>query len=102
LTHHSCINLRLPTYGGLYAWEFDKGGDEIRVRVDGQFAFNGVPQALAAALDGYGLAYLHETFAGNPLLRDGWSRSSGIGVRRSPATTFIIRAAGNRHPPSPC
>jgi DNA-binding transcriptional LysR family regulator len=60
LMHHPCINLRLPTYGGFYAWEFSKDGEEIRVRVDGQLAFNGVPQVLAATLDGYGLAFLHE------------------------------------------
>ena len=35
LTDHNCINLRLPTYGGLYAWEFEKGGHEVRVRVEG-------------------------------------------------------------------
>jgi DNA-binding transcriptional LysR family regulator len=58
LTRYPCINLRLPTYGGFYVWEFEKDGEEIRVRVDGQLAFNGVPQILAAALDGYGLAYL--------------------------------------------
>jgi DNA-binding transcriptional LysR family regulator len=58
LTRYPCINLRLPTYGGYYAWEFEKDAEEIRVRVEGQLAFNGVPQILAAALDGYGLAYL--------------------------------------------
>ena len=58
LTHYPCINLRLATYGGFYAWEFEKDGEAIRVRVDGQFAFNGVPQILAAALEGFGLAYL--------------------------------------------
>jgi DNA-binding transcriptional LysR family regulator len=36
LTDHNCVNLRLPTYGGLYAWEFEKGGRELRVRVEGQ------------------------------------------------------------------
>ena len=36
LTEHNCINLRLPTYGGIYAWEFEKGGRELKVRVDGQ------------------------------------------------------------------
>jgi hypothetical protein len=40
LTDHNCINLRLPTYGGLYAWEFEKGNRELRVRVDGQLVFN--------------------------------------------------------------
>ncbi|MCX8279167.1 LysR family transcriptional regulator [Phyllobacterium sp. 0TCS1.6C] len=60
LTAHRCINLRLPSYGGFYAWEFERDGGEIRVRVDGQVAFNGVPQIVKAALDGYGLTYVHE------------------------------------------
>jgi DNA-binding transcriptional LysR family regulator len=58
LTGHSCINLRLPTHGGLYAWEFAKGGRELRVRVDGQLTFNSGGQMLQAALDGFGVAYL--------------------------------------------
>ena len=57
LTRYPCINLRLPTYGGFYAWEFEKGGEAMRVRVDGQFAFNGVPHMLTAALGGFGFAY---------------------------------------------
>ncbi|PYE30540.1 DNA-binding transcriptional LysR family regulator [Rhizobium sp. PP-F2F-G38] len=60
LTAHRCINLRLPSYGGFYAWEFEKDGHEMRVRVDGQVAFNGVPQAITGALEGYGIAYMHE------------------------------------------
>ncbi|MGO4569283.1 LysR substrate-binding domain-containing protein [Rhizobium sp. 2YAF20] len=60
LTAHRCINLRLPSYGGFYAWEFEKDGQELRVRVDGQVAFNAVPQTVTGALDGYGIAYLHE------------------------------------------
>lgn len=60
LTGHNCANLRLPTLGGLYAWEFEKGGRELRVRVDGQLIFNSTPLILRAALDGIGLAYLPE------------------------------------------
>ncbi len=60
LTAHSCINLRLPTHGGLYAWEFEKGGRELRVRVEGQLVFNGTAPMLDAALAGLGLAYLPE------------------------------------------
>jgi DNA-binding transcriptional LysR family regulator len=60
LTDHSCINLRLPTRGGLYAWEFEKGGREINVRVDGQLTFNSTTLMLNAALDGLGLAYIPE------------------------------------------
>jgi DNA-binding transcriptional LysR family regulator len=63
LTDHNCINLRLPTYGGLYAWEFEKGGRELKVRVDGQLVFNGTVQMLNAALAGFGLAYVPEELA---------------------------------------
>lgn len=60
LTAHDCINLRTPTHGGLYPWEFDKDGHEFRVRVEGQLVFNNSALMLAAALDGLGLAYLPE------------------------------------------
>lgn len=55
LTDHDCINLRLPTHGGFYAWEFEKDGRELKVRVEGQLAFTGSKQAIAAALAGLGL-----------------------------------------------
>jgi DNA-binding transcriptional LysR family regulator len=60
LTEHNCINLRLPTYGGLYAWEFEKGGRELKVRVEGQLVFNTIGLRLEAARAGLGLAYLPE------------------------------------------
>ena len=60
LIGHACINLRLPTYGGLYAWEFEKGGRELKVRVEGQLTFNGTFQMLKAALAGFGIAYVPE------------------------------------------
>jgi len=60
LTEHNCINLRLPTHGGLYAWEFEKEGQQLNVRVEGQWVFNGSSQMLNAALAGLGLAYLPE------------------------------------------
>jgi DNA-binding transcriptional LysR family regulator len=60
LTAHACINLRLPTHGGLYAWEFEKAGRELKVRVEGQLVFNGTAPMLDAALAGFGLAYLPE------------------------------------------
>lgn len=60
LTAHDCINLRLPTRGGLYAWEFEKGRRKLNVRVEGQFVFNRPAQMLNAALAGLGLAYLLE------------------------------------------
>jgi DNA-binding transcriptional LysR family regulator len=60
LTAHDCINIRLPTYGGLYAWEFEKGGRELKVRVEGQLVFNNNALRLSAVLAGLGLAYLLE------------------------------------------
>jgi DNA-binding transcriptional LysR family regulator len=63
LMHHNCINLRLPTHGGLYTWEFEKGGREVNVRVEGQLVFNMTTQMLTAALAGYGLAYVPEDLA---------------------------------------
>ena len=63
LVAHRCINLRLPTYSGLYAWEFERNGRELKVRVDGQFIFNSIFQVRDAALEGYGVAYVPEDLA---------------------------------------
>jgi DNA-binding transcriptional LysR family regulator len=60
LTTHNCINLRLPTHGGLYAWELEKGRREMHIRVDGQLTFNNIALRINAALDGLGLAFLPE------------------------------------------
>jgi DNA-binding transcriptional LysR family regulator len=60
LINHRCINLRLPTQGGLYAWEFEKGARKLRVRVEGPLIFNGSYQMLNAALAGFGVAYVPE------------------------------------------
>src|SRR3954453_21105142 len=59
LTAHDCINLRLPLHG-FYAWEFQRSGRELRVRVDGQLVFNTSALILKAALAGFGLAHLTE------------------------------------------
>ena len=63
LIGHNCINFRLPTHGGFYAWEFEKAGRELRVRVEGQLTFNATAQMLNAALAGLGLAYVPEGMA---------------------------------------
>jgi DNA-binding transcriptional LysR family regulator len=63
LVAHTCINQRLPTSGGLYAWEFEEDGREIKIRVDGQLVFNNVYYVLQAAIDGFGLAYVPEQVA---------------------------------------
>jgi DNA-binding transcriptional LysR family regulator len=101
LTEHNCINLRLPTYGGIYAWEFEKGGRELRVRVDGQLVCNTIDLRLKAVLAGVGLAYPRSRSAG----RSPAGNSSAflpIGARHSRATTSTIRAAANRRRPSSC
>lgn len=80
LTRHACLNLRLPTYGGLYAWEFEKDRRPLNVRVDGPLIFNTIDLLRDAALRGFGLAYLPEAHVARdlvegtlvPLLRD-WS-----------------------------
>ena len=60
LTQHNCITIRLPTYGGIYVWEFEKKGQELKVRVEGQLVFNNIAMRLGAALEGLGLAYMPE------------------------------------------
>ncbi|WP_058910099.1 LysR family transcriptional regulator [Entomohabitans teleogrylli] len=70
LLEHNCINLRLPTHGGIHAWEFARDGREIKVRVTGQAVFNSSNQMLAAALSGIGLAWVPEEMAA-PYLREG-------------------------------
>ncbi|WP_282807749.1 LysR family transcriptional regulator [Hafnia alvei] len=67
LQNHRCINMRLPTQGGLYAWEFEKDGQELRVRVDGQLTFNSLRQRIDAAVVGFGLAYVPEDSVQNEL-----------------------------------
>jgi len=60
LLAHNCINLRLPTHSSLYAWEFERGNRELKVRVEGQLICNTTAQLLNAALAGLGLAYVPE------------------------------------------
>jgi DNA-binding transcriptional LysR family regulator len=93
LTAHSCINLRLTIYGGLYAWEFENKGQEVRVCVDGQLVFNGVFQVLDAALAGFEIAYIPEDIA-QPHLADDRLRllfDNSVSLGRD--TNAFIRAA---------
>lgn len=60
LTSHNCINLSLPTYGGMYAWELIQGKREFNVRVQGQLALSQTNQILEAALLGLGLGFIPE------------------------------------------
>jgi len=74
LSRHNCINLRFPTYGGLYAWEFEKDGRALNVRVEGQLIVNDTTLALQAAIDGIGICYVTDDqvlplIAGGRLIR---------------------------------
>ncbi|MGB6008799.1 LysR family transcriptional regulator [Castellaniella sp.] len=60
LAEHNCINLRLPTHGGLMAWDFRKGKRELKIRVTGQWIYNSISPIVRAALAGQGLAFLPE------------------------------------------
>jgi DNA-binding transcriptional LysR family regulator len=112
LTGHNCINLRLPTYGGLYAWEFEKDGQKLNVRVDGQLTFNSSTPILAAALSGHGLACVPEEMAW-PHVREGTLRRvlkdwcpAYVGYhlyypsrrQNSPAFQIFVEALRYRHP----
>jgi DNA-binding transcriptional LysR family regulator len=63
LVAHDCINLRFLTHGGLYAWEFEKDGHALNVRVEGRLVFNSIDRILDAALAGFGLGYIPEDLA---------------------------------------
>jgi DNA-binding transcriptional LysR family regulator len=68
LAAHDCINLRLPTYGGLLAWEFERAGHALKTHVEGQWVFNSSTSILRAALAGLGLAYVPEDMVREPLV----------------------------------
>jgi len=67
LARHACINLRLATYGDLYAWEFEKGGRELKVRVEGPLTFNRSTFAVEAACKGLGIACVPDDHVGDEL-----------------------------------
>jgi DNA-binding transcriptional LysR family regulator len=110
LTEHTCINLRLATRGAIYAWEFEKRGRELRVRVDGQFIVNGIAPMLVAALDGCGVGYLPldlvqphiDTGALVQLLSDWTPPFAGYHLyypsRRQPTAAFKVLVEALRYP----
>ncbi|CZW60301.1 transcriptional regulator, LysR family [Enterobacter hormaechei] len=110
LDPHRCINMRLPTRGGLYAWEFERDGRELRVRVDGQLILNSLPQRIDAAENGLGLAYVPEdavqdALAEGRLVRvlEAWCPAfAGYHLyypsRRQHTSAFSLLIAALRHP----
>jgi DNA-binding transcriptional LysR family regulator len=106
LAAHSCINLRFPTLGGLYAWEFEKGGRTLNVRVEGQLTVNDIALARQGACDGLGIAYLpveyvHPAIDGGHLVRlladwcppfPGYHLYYPSRRQQSPAFTLVVEA----------
>lgn len=104
LVSHRCINLRLSSRGYLYAWEFERDGQKLRVRVEGQLTFNTIRPIVAAALAGYGIGFVPEDLVTDHIARgnliqvlDDWSHPfPGFHLyypsRRqvSPALQFVI------------
>lgn len=110
LTAHRCINLRLVASGALYAWEFQRGPEALRVKVAGQVTVNSVNAALQAVLDGFGIGFLpealvrsHLTSGALHLVLDDWSQAfPGLHLyypsrrQTSPAFQIIIDALRHR------
>ncbi|HEY0314035.1 MAG TPA: LysR family transcriptional regulator [Allosphingosinicella sp.] len=113
LAAHACINLRFATSGGLYAWEFEKDGRALNVRVEGPLTFNSSRMCRRAALDGYGLAFLPEDqvaadFAEGRLVRvlEDWTPPfPGYHLyypsrrQHSPAFALLLEALRRAHDP---
>jgi DNA-binding transcriptional LysR family regulator len=109
LAAHRCINLRLLSGGGLYAWEMEKETRELRVRVEGQLAFNNVNMIILAAEAGFGLGYVMEDhvaqqMADGRLVRvlDDWCAPfSGYHLyypsRRQPSAAFSLLVEALRY-----
>lgn len=109
LAEHFCINLRLTSAGGFYAWELEKDGREVRVRVDGQLAFNNVNMIVRAAKDGLGLGFVMEDHVRDELadgrlkrvLEDWCPPFSGYHLyypsRRQPSAAFALLVEALRY-----
>ena len=109
---HDCINLRLRTMGGLYAWEFEKGGRALNVRVEGRLVFNNPELVLNAAREGFGIAmvlcnYAEADVAAGRLvqvLADWCPPFAGYHLyypsRRQPSPAFSLLVEALRHPPA--
>lgn len=96
LTRHNCIQIRMPTHGNIFAWEFEKDGHELRVRVDGQLVFNNIAMRIDAAKRGLGLAYMPED-----LVAEGIARGELIRVLDdwcAPFSGYHLYYPNRRHP----
>jgi len=109
LAEHNCINMRMPTSGGLYAWELEKAGREVRVRVDGQLVSNNPKSIVRAATAGLGLAFVMESSVASRVadgrlvrvLEDWCPPFPGYHLyypsRRQPSAAFVLLVEALRH-----
>lgn len=109
LVGHQCINLRISAVRGFYIWDFEKAGHALKVRVDGQLAFNTIDMLLDATLDGFGLVHLpldqvERHIAAGRLTRvlEDWSKPfPGYHLyypsRRQPTAAFALLVETLRH-----
>jgi DNA-binding transcriptional LysR family regulator len=111
LNHHDCINIRLPTHGGIYAWQFSRDGQSLSIRVDGQLTFNSGMPRLRAALAGFGLAFLPEDMVAEHVgdgrlvrVLDDWCASfpgyHAYYPNRRPSSALALVVEALRHPTS--
>lgn len=109
LIQHRCINYRFQTSGGLWAWEFEKDGRELKIKVDGPLAFNNIFHVLDAALSGLGLGFVPEEIADShiragrliPALQDWCAYWDGFYLyypsRRQSSPAFVALVDALRH-----
>jgi DNA-binding transcriptional LysR family regulator len=102
LTAHDCINIRLPTYGGIYPWEFEKRGRELKVRVDGQLVFNNIALRLNSCWPGWALLICLKTGCSHRSPKADSFRCSTTGARLFRVTTCTTRADGIPRQPLHC
>src|SRR6185369_12772989 len=100
--HHNCIAFRQPSTSGIYAWEFEKAGREMRVRVDGELVFNRMSPMLNAARAGFGLACLLEDTVEADVAAGRLIRVLADWFRHSTDTTSTTRLADSARPRSSC
>jgi DNA-binding transcriptional LysR family regulator len=102
LAHNDCINLHLPTYGASYAWKLKNGKRELRVRVEGQFVFNGIYQVLEAAKAGFGLAFVPEEIAQAHVTKGPHKRCLKTGILYFPAPLVLSESPPSLRKRSSC
>ncbi|WP_130929456.1 LysR family transcriptional regulator [Pseudomonas sp. Sample_20] len=113
LAAHRCIDIRFPTYDGVDAWEFERQGKKLKVRVDGQLVFNSTVHIADAAVNGLGIAYLPEDEFGAHLAEgrlvrvlEDWCEPFGgfhlyYPSRRQPSPAFSLVVDALRVDPAP-